>query len=90
MIKSHENDNDDDDFKHVCMITVFLLVRFFYLFIHSLNHLFKFIQTLTVLTDLIDLIAVPSLITCCSPNPPSKPTSSQHIASFLHKINNTD
>ena len=39
--ESHEDDSDNSDFKHVCMIAVFLLVRLLYLFIHSLNHLFK-------------------------------------------------
>ena len=78
MTKSHENDNDDDDFKHVCIIAVFLLVRFFYLLIHSLDYLFRSIQILMMLTDLIDLVAVPSSIACCLPNPPSKLTSSQH------------
>ena len=77
MTKSHENDSDDNDFKHACIIAVFLLIRLFYLFIHSLNYLFRFIQTLTVLTDLIDLIAVPSSITCCSLNLPLKLTLSQ-------------
>ena len=65
MIKSHENDSDNDDFKHACMIAVFLLIRLFYLFIHLLDHLFRFIQILAVLTNLIDLIVVPSSITCC-------------------------
>ena len=41
--KSHENDSDDDSFKHVCIIAVFLLIKLFYLFIHLLNYLFKFI-----------------------------------------------
>ena len=72
VIKSHENDNDDDDFKHVCIIAVFLLVKLLYLFIHSLDYLFRSIQTLAMLTDLIDLVAVPSSITCCSLNLPLK------------------
>ena len=79
MIKSHENDNNDSDFKHACIIAVFLLVRLLYLFIHSLDYLFRSIQTLTVLADFIDLIAVPSSITCCLLNLPQKPTSSQCI-----------
>ena len=79
MIKSHENDNDDDDFKHVCIIAVFLLVRLLYLFIHSLDYLFRSIQTLMMLAGLIDLVVVSSSITCCSPNSPLKPTPSQHL-----------
>ena len=43
VMRSHKSDSDDDDSKHVCIIAVFLLVRLFYLFIHSLNYLFKFI-----------------------------------------------
>ena len=82
MIESHENNNDDNDFKHVCIIAVFLLVRLLYLFIHSLNYLFRFIQTLVVLTDLIDLIVMPSLIACCSLNLLLKSTFSQCYASF--------
>ena len=78
MIRSHEDDNDDDDFKHACIITIFLLVKLLYLLIHSLDYLFRSIQILTVLADLIDLIAVSPLITCCSPNLPLKPTLSQH------------
>ena len=84
MIKLHENDSDDNDFKHVCMIAVFLLVRLLYLFIHSLNHLFKFIQILIVLTDLIDLIVMFSSITCCLSNSPSKLTFS-HCVINEHK-----
>ena len=64
MIKSHENDSDDSNFKHVCIIAVFLLVKLLYLLIHSLNYLFKSIQTLVILTDFINLIAVSSSITC--------------------------
>ena len=81
MIKSHENDNNDSDFKHACIIAVFLLVRLFYLFIHSLNHLFRFIQTLTVLTNFINFIVVPSLIACCLPNSSLKSTSSHCLKS---------
>ena len=77
MTKSHEDDSDDDDFKHVCMIAVFLLVRFLYLFIHLLNHLFKFIQTFVILADLIDLVVMSSLIACCLLNSSSKLTFSQ-------------
>ena len=78
MIKSHENDNDDSDFKHACMITVFLLIKLLYLFIHSLNHLFRSIQILTVLADLIDLVVMSLSIACCLPNSFSKSTLSQH------------
>ena len=77
MTKSHKNDNDDDDFKHVCMIAVFLLVRLLYLLIHSLNHLFRLIQTLMMLADFINLIAVSSLIACCLSNLSPKLTFSQ-------------
>ena len=76
MTESHRNDSDDDDSKHVCIIAVFLLVRLLYLFIHSLDYLFIFIQILAVLADLIDLVAVPSLIACCLLNSPLKPTPS--------------
>ena len=85
MIKSHESDNDNSDFKHVYMITVFLLIKFLYLFIHLLNHLFRSIQTLAVLTDLIDLVAVPSSITCCSLNSPLKSTFSHCYVNFKKK-----
>ena len=79
VIKLHENDNNNnDDFKHVCTITVFLLIKLFYLFIHSLDYLFKFIQTLAMLASLIDLVVMSLLIACCLPNLPSKPTFSQH------------
>ena len=77
VIKLHENDNDNSDFKHVCMIAIFLLIRLLYLFIHSLNHLFKSIQIFVILTSLIDLVAVPSLIACCLLNLPLKLTFSQ-------------
>ena len=88
MIKLHENDNNNDDFKHACIIAVFLLVKLFYLFIHSLNHLFRSIQTLVILTNLIDLIAVPSLIICCLLNLSLKPTFSQHVYKFFKKFIN--
>ena len=77
MIRSHENDNDDDDFKHACMIAVFLLIKLLYLLIHSLNHLFRLIQTLMMLADFINFIVVSSLIACCSPNSSLKSTLSQ-------------
>ena len=63
--------------RHACIIAVFLLVRLLYLLIHSLDYLFRPIQTLMVLAGLIDLVAVPPSIACCSPNPPPKPTPSQ-------------
>ena len=72
MTKSHENDSDSSDFKHVCIIAVFLLVRLLYLFIHSLDYLFRSIQTLVILADLIDLVAVPSSIAYCLLNSPLK------------------
>ena len=38
MIKSHENDSDDDDkFMHAYIIILFLLIKFLYSLIHSLN-----------------------------------------------------
>ena len=83
MTESHEGDNDGSDSRHVCIIAVFLLVRLLYLLIHSLDYLFRLIQTFTVLAGLIDLVAVPPSITCCSPNPPPKPTPSQHLQQEL-------
>ena len=77
MMKPHEGGSGDDGSRHACMIAVFLLVRLLYLLIYSLDHLFRPIQTLTVLTGLIDLVVVPPSIACCSPNPPLKPTPSQ-------------
>ena len=77
MTESHEGDSDGSGSRHVCMIAVFLLVRLLYLLIHSLDHLFRPIQILAVLTDLINLVAVPPSIACCSLNPPPKPTLSQ-------------
>ena len=79
MTGSHGGDNDDDsNSRHVCTIAVFLLVRLLYLLIHLLNYLFRPIQTLMMLTDLIDLVVVPSSIAYCLPNSPPKSTSSQH------------
>ena len=83
MIKSHENNSNDSDFKHAYIITVFLLIRLFYLHIHSLDYLFRFIQTLTMFMNLIDLIAVPLSIACCLPNLPLKLISSQCNKMFL-------
>ena len=65
MTESHESDNDDDsEFMHVCIIVVFLLIRLLYSLIHSLDCLLWFIQFYSVLADLIDLAAVPSLTAC--------------------------
>ena len=64
----HEGGSGDDDSKHVCIIAVFLLVRLLYLLIHSLDYLFRLIQTLTMLTDFINLVAVSSSIAYCSLN----------------------
>ena len=74
--ESHENGSGDGGSRHVCIIAVFLLVRLLYLLIHSLNYLFKSIQTLVMLTNLINLVAVPSLITCYSSNSLLKSTLS--------------
>ena len=63
--ESHGGDSGGSGSKHVCIIAVFLLVRLLYLLIHSLDYLFRPIQTLTVLIDLIDLIMMSSLITYC-------------------------
>ena len=85
MIKSHKNDNDDDnDFKHACIITVFLLIKLLYLHIHLLNYLFKFIQTLAMLTNLIDFIVMSLSIACCLPNLSLKSTFSQHFTMKHH------
>ena len=66
MTESHENDNDDDsEFMHACIIIIFLLIKLLYLLIHSLNHLLQSIQFYSVLVNLIDLTAVPSLTACC-------------------------
>ena len=79
MIKLHENDSNNDDFKHMCIIAVFLLIKLLYLFIHSLDYLFRFIQIFVIFTDLIDLIVMFSSIACCLSNSPLKLTFSQHI-----------
>ena len=66
MTESHENDSDDDsEFMHACIIIIFLLIKFLYSLIHLLNHLFQFIQFYSVLMNLIDFAAVPSLTACC-------------------------
>ena len=69
--------------RHACIIAVFLLVRLLYLLIHSLDYLFRSIQILAVLASLIDLVAVPSSIACCLPNPPLKPTPSHCFFHFF-------
>ena len=65
MTELHKNDSNDSNFKHACIIAVFLLIKLLYLLIHSLDYLFKSIQTFVMFTDLIDLITVSSLIVCC-------------------------
>ena len=63
VIRSHKDDNDnDDEFMHVYIIVIFLLIRLFYSLIHSLNHLFQFIQFYSMLTNLINFVAMSSLI----------------------------
>ena len=68
MTESHESDSGDSGSKHACIIAVFLLVRFLYLFIHSLNYLFKSIQTLIMFTNFINFVIIFSLIIYCSLN----------------------
>ena len=65
---SHEGDSGDGDSKHACMIAIFLLVRLLYLLIHSLNHLFRSIQTFVIFADFIDFIVIFLSIACCSSN----------------------
>ena len=65
MMRPHGDDSDDDGgFMHACTIVVFLLIRLLYSSIHSLDCLFQSIQFYSVLADLIDLAAVPSLTAC--------------------------
>ena len=64
-MKSHESDSGGSDSRHACIIAVFLLIRLLYLLIHSLDYLFRFIQTLTMLMNFINLVAVPLSIACC-------------------------
>ena len=66
--ESHEGDSSGNNFKHVCTIAVFLLVKLLYLLIHSLNYLFRFIQTFAIFTNFINLVAMLSLIACCLSN----------------------
>ena len=69
MIESHEDDSDGgSEFMHVCIIVVFLLIRFLYSSIHLINCLFQSIQFYSVLTNLIDLTAVFSLTAYCTQN----------------------
>ena len=69
MTESHENDSDnDDEFMHACIIIVFLLIRLLYSLIHLINCLFQSIQFYSVLTNFIDLAAVPSLTAYCMQN----------------------
>ena len=63
--ESHEDSSGDDDSRHACIIAVFLLVKLLYLLIHSLNYLFKFIQTLAMLVDFINFIVIFLLIAYC-------------------------
>ena len=86
MIKSHENDSNDNDFKHACIIAVFLLVRLFYLLIHILNYLFRFIQTFMMFANFINLIVMSSLIACCLSNLSLKSTFSQCLILYKFKF----
>ena len=52
------------EFMHVCTIVVFLLIRLLYSSIHSLDCLLQSIQFYSVLMNLIDFAAVPSLTAC--------------------------
>ena len=66
VMKLYEDNNDDSsEFMHVCIIIIFLLIRLLYSLIHSLNHLLQFIQFNSMFINLINFIAVSSLITCC-------------------------
>ena len=67
MIKSHENNNNnDDEFMHVYIIIIFLLIKFLYLSIHSLNCLLQFIQFYLVFTNLLNLAVIFSLTAYCT------------------------
>ena len=85
MIKLHENNNDNNDFKHICIIAVFLLVKLLYLLIHLLDYLFKSIQTLVILTDFINLITMFLSIACCLSNLSLKLTFSQCHCYYIFK-----
>ena len=64
-MKSHEGGSGGGGFKHACIIAVFLLIRLLYLLIHSLDYLFRLIQIFMIFADLINLVAMFSLIACC-------------------------
>ena len=65
----HESDsNNNDEFMHVCIIIIFLLIEFLYLLIHSLNCLLQFIQFYSVLVNFLNFITVFSLIVCYTQN----------------------
>ena len=65
MTKSHEGGSGSgSEFMHACTIVVFLLIRLLYSSIHSLDCLLQPIQFYSVLADLIDFTAVPSLTAC--------------------------
>ena len=69
MIKSHENDNDDDnEFMHACIIIVFLLIRLLYSLIHLINCLFQSIQFYSVFANLINFTTMSSLTAYCMQN----------------------
>ena len=68
-MKSHEDDsNDGGEFMHVCIIVVFLLIRFLYSSIHSINCLFQFIQFYLILMNFINFVAMFSLTAYCMQN----------------------
>ena len=54
------------EFMHACTIIVFLLIKLLYSSIHLIDCLFQSIQFYSVLANLIDLAAVPSLTACCT------------------------
>ena len=69
MTELHEGgSNGGSKFMHACTIIVFLLIRFLYLLIHSINCLFQSIQFYSVLMNFIDFAAVSSLTACCTQN----------------------
>ena len=87
VIKLHKNNDDDNDnFKYACIITIFLLIKFLYILIHSLDYLFRLIQTFTIFPNLIDLVAVSSSIAYCLLNLSSKSIFSQCILYSFSKI----
>ena len=69
MIKSHEDSNDgNDEFMHVCTIVIFLLIRFLYSLIHSLDCLLQFTQFYLMFINLLNFIIMFSLIIYCMQN----------------------